>query len=144
MKKYLYGGHHTIYGTEEIFAHKETDENGVIIDVKIYRVPISNKNKEGISYSLVYIAEAIYFRTFVSPQLDSERTFISSEIWFVHYIKDEQRIVGFDDCEGHEKNGNRHHKHIIGKIIPYEFVDEWKLLSDFNEEVEKVKRGLLQ
>lgn len=113
MEKYLYKVYNAIYWTEEIFVHKETNENGIIIDMKIYRVPISNKNKEGISYSLVY-------------------------------IKDEQRIVGFDDCEGHEKNENRHHKHINGKIIPYEFVDEWKLLSDFNEEVEKVKRGLLQ
>ena len=88
MEKYLYMGSHTIHGTEEIFVHKQTEKDGdviEIIEIKIYRVPVSDRNKEGVSYSLVY-------------------------------IRNEQRIIGFDNCEGHEKDGNTHHKHITTTI----------------------------
>jgi len=27
--------------------------------------------------------------------------------------------------------------------VPYDFVDEWKLIEDFNEEVEKIKKGVV-
>ena len=30
------------------------------------------------------------------------------------------------------------------EVIAYDFVDIWKLLNDFNEEVEKVRRGIIQ
>ncbi len=59
-------------------------------------------------------------------------------------IKDSKRLIGFDNFEGHKKEENSHHKHIKENIIPYTFVDEWKLIGDFNEEVEKIKKGILK
>lgn len=81
--------------------------------MKIIRVPKSDKNPEGISYSLVY-------------------------------IRNGKRLLGYDNFEGHEKEGNIHHKHIKDRIIPYEFRDEWKLIEDFNNDVEKIKSGVIQ
>lgn len=98
---------------EEIFSHKHVEENGNIIEMRILKVDSTQKNKEGICYSLVYIHNG-------------------------------ERIVGFDNFEGHEMQGNNHHKHIKGKISSYDFVDEWKLIEDFNNEVEKIKRGIVQ
>ena len=112
MEKYLYKAYNTIYESEEIFVHKQTEGND-IIEIKMYRVPISEKNREGISYSLVF-------------------------------VRNEERVVGYDNCEKHEKDGNAHHKHIKDKIVPYVFTDEWKLLQDFNKDVEKTKRELTQ
>ena len=109
MEKYLYKAYNTLHGSEEIFVHKQGEENGDIIEIRIFRVPISDKNKEGISYSLVY-------------------------------IRNKERIIGFDNFEGHEKEGKRHHKHVKGQIIAYEFVDIWKVINDFNNEVEKIKK----
>ena len=43
--------------SEEIFTHKYIDENGDITEIKILRVKKTEKNPEGISYSLVYIKE---------------------------------------------------------------------------------------
>tara|TARA_B100000315_G_C14437613_1_gene523155 strand:- start:345 stop:635 length:291 start_codon:yes stop_codon:yes gene_type:complete len=50
-----------------------------------------------------------------------------------------KRLVGFDN---HEKKG--HHIHRLKKELPYEFVDEWKLIEDFNKECEQMKRRLLK
>lgn len=110
MENYLYKGYHTIYGSEEVLVHKQTEQNGDIIEIRIYNVPISEKNKEGISYSLVY-------------------------------VRGTERIVGFDNFEGHEKEGMRHHQHKGNKIILYQFTDIWSLVNDFNREVEKIKKG---
>ena len=52
--------------------------------------------------------------------------------------------MGYDNFEGHLKEGNSHHKHIKDQVIPYQFVDEWKLIADFNEDIEKIKRGTIQ
>ncbi len=59
------------------------------------------------------------------------------------YIRKGERLVGYDNFEGHEKSGMRHHKHIKGRIIPYDYVDEWKLIQDFNDDVEKIERGII-
>ncbi|MBI4147674.1 hypothetical protein HY490_00110 [Candidatus Woesearchaeota archaeon] len=40
--------------------------------------------------------------------------------------------------------GSNHHKHIKDRIIPYEFVDEWKLAEDFADDVDKIKRGVIK
>ncbi len=97
----------------EIFRHKLIEENGDIIEIKILKVPTSEQNSEGVSYSLVYIREG-------------------------------KRLVGYDNFEGHLKEGSSHHKHIKDQVIPYQFVDEWKLIADFNEDIEKIKRGTIQ
>ena len=52
--------------------------------------------------------------------------------------KTAKRILGFDN---HERRG--HHMHRLGRELPYEFVDEWKLIEDFNKEYDKIKRRSL-
>ncbi len=96
--------------TEEIFSHKHIEEDGGIIEIRILKVPKTEKNPEGIAYSLVY-------------------------------IKNGARIIGYDNFEGHEKENMRHHKHVRDRILPYDFIDEWKLVEDFTEDVEKIKKG---
>ncbi len=51
-------------------------------------------------------------------------------------IKEGKRILGYDN---HEKKG--HHMHKGDKELPYEFVDEWKLIEDFQKDVEKITKG---
>ena len=51
-------------------------------------------------------------------------------------IKDGKRILGYDN---YERKG--HHIHRYNKELPYEFVDEWKLIGDFNKDVEKITKG---
>lgn len=53
--------------------------------------------------------------------------------------KNAKRILGFDN---HERRG--HHMHRLERELPYVFVDEWKLIEDFNREFEKIKRRLLK
>ena len=113
MKKYLYGGYNTLHGSEEVLVHKQAEENGDIIEIRIFRVPISEKNKDGVSYSLVY-------------------------------VRNGERLMGFDNFEGHEKEGKRHHKHIREETSAYEFIDIWQLINEFNKEVEKIRRGIIQ
>ena len=47
--------------------------------------------------------------------------------------------MGYDN---YERKG--HHVHKGGKEIPYEFVDEWKLIEDFQKDVEKLTKGDLK
>ena len=50
-------------------------------------------------------------------------------------IKSGKRIIGYDN---HERRG--HHIHRGKREFVYKFVDEWKLISDFQSDIEKVKR----
>lgn len=50
-----------------------------------------------------------------------------------------KRLLGFDN---HENKG--HHMHVLKFEKKYDFVDEWKLVEDFNNEYEKLKRRLLK
>mgnify|MGYP001576991938 FL=1 len=96
-----------------IFEHKETAANGDIVEIHIFEVPKSEKQPEGVSYTMAY-------------------------------IRNGERIVGYDNFEGHLFEGSSHHKHVLGRILPYEFVDEWKAIEDFYIEIEKAKqRGLI-
>lgn len=56
------------------------------------------------------------------------------------YVKGGRRLVGYDNFEGHSRGGNNHHKHIKGAVIECKFIDVWKLIEDFNADVEKVKK----
>lgn len=58
------------------------------------------------------------------------------------YIRQGKRLVGYDNFEGHENIG-RHHKHLKERIIPYEFESVWKLFEHFNEDIEKIKTGVI-
>ena len=54
-------------------------------------------------------------------------------------IKAGKRVLGYDN---HERKG--HHIHREGRELPYEFEDEWKLIDDFQREVEKITKGDLK
>ena len=51
-------------------------------------------------------------------------------------IKAGKRILGYDN---HERRG--HHIHKRGRELPYEFVDEWKMIEDFQKDAEKIMKG---
>ena len=51
-------------------------------------------------------------------------------------IRDGKRILGYDN---HERKG--HHIHRGTMEVPYEFIDEWKLIEDFYNEIEKITKG---
>ncbi len=53
--------------------------------------------------------------------------------------KTKKRVLGFDN---YEKKG--HHIHRLKRELKYDFIDEWKLIEDFNKEYEKLKRRLLR
>lgn len=97
---------------EEIFIHRQVLAEGDIIDMKIFRVPKTATNPEGVSYS-------------------------------VAYIKEGKRLVGYDNNEGHGRD-LFHHKHVKERIIAYAFIDEWKLIEDFMEDIEKIERGAIK
>ena len=60
------------------------------------------------------------------------------------YIRDGKRLIGYDNSKGHIFEGKTHHKHIKNRIIPYDYIDEWKLIEDFNEDIEQINRGTIQ
>ena len=49
------------------------------------------------------------------------------------YIRDGNTVLRYDNHAGHP-----HHKHIGGKRKPYEFKDEWQLIADFEEDLNKL------
>lgn len=59
------------------------------------------------------------------------------------YIRKGKRLLGYDN-ENHGMGKSNHHKHVKDKITPYEFVDEWKVIEDFVNDIEKIKRGVLK
>ncbi len=59
------------------------------------------------------------------------------------YIRNGKRLIGYDNSEGGQQGPN-HHKHIKERVVPYKFIDIWRLLEDFNEDLEKIERGAIQ
>lgn len=53
------------------------------------------------------------------------------------FVRNNERLVGYDNFEGHTLEGSSHHKHIGGRALPYEFVDIWKAIEDFLMDVDK-------
>jgi hypothetical protein len=56
------------------------------------------------------------------------------------FIRNGKRAIAYDNFEGH-KGELRHHKHINERITPYQFIDEWTLIEDFNKDIEKLQAG---
>lgn len=54
-------------------------------------------------------------------------------------IKDGKRILGYDNYEG-----KGHHIHKGEREIAYDFIDEWKLIEDFYDDVKKITKGEIQ
>ena len=52
----------------------------------------------------------------------------------VVYIKNGKRLLGYDNAE---RRG--YHKHIGDKEGPYHFIDIWNLLSDFKDDLKKIR-----
>ena len=88
-----------------IFYRKNIERNGDIVEMRIWKIPISKRLPSGLKYSLVYIREG-------------------------------QRIIGYDNAEG-----KGHHRHYRRKEFAYDFRDVDNLIKDFYEDVEKVRRG---
>ena len=59
------------------------------------------------------------------------------------YIRNGKRLVGYDN-ENHSKSESNHHKHVKDRLIPYKFIDEWQLYTDFSEDIDKIKRGVIR
>jgi len=90
------------YGKETQLLRDYTEKVGeYTIKIRIIKVPISEKNKIGLKYSLVLIRGGL-------------------------------RIVGFDNHEGKEP-----HVHIKDKEYKYVFLNEYKLMNDFYDEIER-------
>jgi hypothetical protein len=51
------------------------------------------------------------------------------------YVKDGKRLVGYDNGEG-----KGHHKHIRGKQSPYSFINIDRMIDDFYQDLEAVRR----
>jgi len=49
------------------------------------------------------------------------------------YIRDGKTILRYDNHAGHPP-----HKHIGDKRKPYDFKDEWQLISDFEDDLNKL------
>lgn len=49
------------------------------------------------------------------------------------YVRNNINLIRLDN-----HNGEEHHKHVGHKKLPYEFVDEWKLVEDFISELKKI------
>ena len=57
-------------------------------------------------------------------------------------IRNGKRIIGYDDADRGTGISNNH-RHIGKRITPYNFTDKWKLLEDFAEDLDKIKRGII-
>ena len=64
-------------------------------------------------------------------------------VYSLVYIRNNKRIMGYDNFEGHGKL-SPHHRHINERTDAYEFTNEWKLIQDFVEDIDKIKRGILK
>ncbi len=54
------------------------------------------------------------------------------------YIRNGKHLVGYDNY-----HGKGHHRHVKEHEEPYEFIDVWKAFEDFDEDIEKVKKGVI-
>ncbi len=54
-------------------------------------------------------------------------------------IKAGKRILGYDN---HERKGPHIHKG--NRELPYDFVDEWQLIGDFQKDADKITKGELR
>ena len=50
------------------------------------------------------------------------------------YVKDRIRLVGYDNAEG-----KGYHRHFFNTEEEYSFTDIWTLLTDFKEDLQKVR-----
>ena len=58
------------------------------------------------------------------------------------YVREGKRLIAYDNYGEH--GTFNHHRHIKDHIESYDFIDQWKLLQDFNEDVQKIKEGIIK
>ena len=68
----------------------------------------------------------------------SSKRLLSGLKYSLVYIREGQRIIGYDNAEG-----KGHHRHYRHREFAYDFRDVDNLIKDFYEDVEKVRRGEL-
>ena len=93
-------------------------------------------------------APLIFYRKNIEPNGDivemriwnipSSKRLPSGLKYSLVYIREGQRIIGYDNAEG-----KGHHRHYRRKELAYDFRDVDNLIKDFYEDVEKVRRGEL-
>jgi len=93
-------------------------------------------------------APLIFYRKNIEPNGDivemriwkipSSKRLPSGLKYSLVYIREGQRIIGYDNAEG-----KGHHRHYRRKEFAYDFRDVDNLIKDFYEDVEKVRRGEL-
>ena len=64
------------------------------------------------------------------------------EVYSLVYVSEGKRIIGYDN-EHHGTGKSNHHKHLRNKIMPYPYKDMWAVISDFMDDVEKLRKGEL-
>ena len=65
-------------------------------------------------------------------QVEKNEQYSEGVRYSLSYIKEGKTLLRYDNHAGHP-----HHKHIRNKRAPYEFKDEWQLISDFEEDLKK-------
>lgn len=68
-------------------------------------------------------------------QVEKNEQYPEGVKYSLNYISNGKSILRYDNHAGHP-----HHKHIGDKRKPYEFKDEWQLMSDFEEDLRKLGR----
>lgn len=66
-------------------------------------------------------------------QVEKNEQYKEGVRYSLSYIRDGKTLLRYDNHAGHP-----HHKHVKDKRIPYEFKDEWQLISDFEEDLQKM------
>jgi len=58
-------------------------------------------------------------------------------------IRNGKRLIGYDN-ENHGSGKSNHHRHIKNRIAPYHYIDKWTLLADFADDLQKIRRGVIE
>src|SRR3989344_2141824 len=103
-----------------------------------------------VVFNTLYVSEDIFSHKHVEENGD----IIEMHIWKVPKssscpegvayslvcVRKGRRLIGYDN-ENHGTGISNHHKHVGERIVPYAFVDEWKLVEDFSKELDRIRRG---
>lgn len=119
--------------TQKVCINKASIENWLFICVTIWQYMPYMKAKEIISRKFEFddgsIQEIVIWEV-PKPVLGSKHSYKYS----LYFGRHGQRLVGYDN-----ERGKGDHKHIKGVELPYQFQGVKQLVSDFLNDMEKVK-----
>ena len=67
-------------------------------------------------------------------KIDKSKDFPEGIKYSLVYIHKNKKLLGYDN-----EKSKGHHKHYFGKEKPYAFIDDKKLISDFYEDVRRLR-----